>query len=86
MADRGSLFIDIYLPMLSIGFEFDGEQHFKYIEHFHGDRRGFANSRKRDLSKDDACKDKGITLVRVAYNEPMDHDSILKKIEEALDG
>jgi len=86
VADRGSLFIDIYLPALSIGFEYDGEQHFKYIEHFHGDRRGFANSRKRDLSKDDACVAKDITLVRVAYNEPMDHDSILKKIEDALDG
>lgn len=86
VADRGSLFIDIYLPALSIAFEYDGEQHFKYIEHFHGSRRGFAESRKRDLSKDDACAAKGITLIRVAYNEPMDHDSILEKIEAALDG
>lgn len=86
VADRGGLFIDIFLPALDIGFEYDGEQHFKFIEHFHGDRQTFAAARRRDLSKDDACQAKNITLIRVAYNEPMDKNSILEKIEVALDG
>ena len=85
VADRGSLFVDIFLPRMNLGFEFDGEQHFKFIEHFHGDRRGFAQARQRDALKDEACQEKGIILVRVAYNEPMTREAVLAKIEEAMD-
>lgn len=84
IADHGGLFIDIYLPGLNIGFEYDGEQHFRFIEHFHGSRENFIAARKRDLAKDDVCEEKGIILVRVAYNEPMEKENILCKIERAL--
>ena len=84
VADRGSLFVDIFLPRMNIGFEFDGEQHFQYIEHFHGDRRGFLRAQRRDAEKDEACREKGIILIRVAYNEPMTRDHVMAKIEEAL--
>lgn len=84
VADRGALFIDIYVPRLSIGFEYDGEQHFEYIEYFHGDRKGFLRARRRDAEKDEMCEKKGITLIRLAYNEPMTKEHVLKKIEEAL--
>ena len=86
VADRGGLFIDIYLPRMGLGFEFDGEQHFKFIEHFHGDMKGFLRARKRDSEKDEMCEKKGITLIRVAYNEPMTKDHVMSKIEEGLDG
>lgn len=84
VARHGSLFLDIYLPGLGLAFEYDGEQHFKYIEHFHGSRQGFAQARKRDHDKDDRCDELKITLIRVAYNEEMSRDLVLDKIEEAL--
>jgi very-short-patch-repair endonuclease len=83
VADRGALFLDIFLPRLNLAFEYDGEQHFHYIEHFHGSRMGFAKARKRDLEKDEICKKRGITLIRVAYNEEMTKDTVSKKLEEA---
>lgn len=85
VADRGALFIDIFLPRLNIGFEFDGEQHFKFIEHFHGDIHNFIKAQRRDAEKDVACLGKGIKLIRVAFNEPMTKELVLQKIEEALD-
>ena len=85
VADRGALFLDIFLPRLDLAFEYDGIQHFQYIEHFHGDRMGFAKARKRDAEKDDACENKGITLIRVAYNEEMNKETVLKKLEDAHD-
>ncbi|MHA2063118.1 MAG: hypothetical protein ACXABY_01935 [Candidatus Thorarchaeota archaeon] len=86
IADRGALFLDIYLPRLKIAFEFDGEQHFRFIEHFHGDTQGWLLARRRDWRKDELCEEQGITLIRVAYNEPMTKENVLSKIEEGLDG
>ena len=86
VANFGALFLDIYLPGLSLAFEFDGEQHFRYVKHFHGNRQGFLNAQKRDVDKDDMCKEKQIILIRVAYDEKMSKDLVLGKVEDALNG
>jgi len=86
VAERGALFVDIYLPRLKVGFEFDGQQHFEYCEHFHGSRENFIKAKKRDAEKDDRCRDKGITLIRVAYNEEMTKDLVLGKLEDMWNG
>lgn len=85
VSDNGGLFIDLYLPRLGLGFEYDGEQHFKFIEHFHGTRENFLMARKRDLKKDELCVEKKIRLVRVRFDEPLTRDHILAKIDKALD-
>lgn len=85
LAEYGGLFIDIFLPKLNIAFEFDGEQHFRFIQHFHGTRDNFLMARKRDLKKTDLCQERGITLVRVRFDEPLTKDHILSRIDEALD-
>ncbi len=84
VARIGASFIDIYLPRLQMGFEYDGIQHFKYNEHFHGSRDNFLKARRRDNLKDDLCKEQKIILIRVAYDEEMSRNLVLGKIEEAL--
>jgi len=84
VAERGGLYVDIYLPRLHIAFEYDGIQHFKFIEHFHSSKQGFIQARKRDLRKNTMCEDLGITLVRVAYDEPMTKEDIMQKIDQAF--
>lgn len=86
VAERGALFLDIYLPRLKLAFEYDGIQHFEYSEHFHGSRENFLQARRRDNEKDGVCEAQGITLIRVAYNEEMNKDLVLEKIEVALNG
>ena len=86
VANFGALFLDIYLPRLGLAFEFDGEQHFKYVQHFHGNRQGFLNAKKRDLDKNETCKEKKITLIRVAFDEEMTREIVCGKVEEALNG
>jgi len=80
------LLVDIYIPTYRLAFEFDGEQHFRYTEYFHGDRQGFVRAQKRDLRKDELCQNQDITLVRVAYNEQLEEENIRSKIMEMLDG
>lgn len=86
VADRGALFVDIYLPALKVGFEYDGRQHFEFCEHFHGTRESFIQARRRDAAKDERCDELGITLIRVAYNEEMTKELLLAKLEEAWNG
>ncbi|MBO4736529.1 MAG: zinc-ribbon domain-containing protein, partial [Paludibacteraceae bacterium] len=43
--------IDIFIPSISLGIEYDGRRHHQYLE--------------KDLKKDRACKENGIKLIRV---------------------
>jgi len=84
IAARGALFLDLYLPRLKLAFEFDGDQHGRFVEHFHKDRQGFINARKRDFEKERLCEEQGITLIRIKYGEEMTLITVSKKIDEAL--
>jgi very-short-patch-repair endonuclease len=86
IASQGGLFLDIYLPRLKIAFEYDGPQHFTYSKHFHGNREAFFKARHRDAEKNELCEQRGITLIRVAYNESMTKEDIMNKLEGALNG
>lgn len=79
------LCLDYFLPHLMIAFEYQGEQHYRFIKHFHKDGKGFLDAQKRDLRKDDLCDEQGITLICVAYNEEMSKELVLSKLEKALD-
>jgi hypothetical protein len=53
------------LQQTGIIFEYDGEQHFKSVEGWGGDK-AFTNQIRKDLEKNSYCKDK-IKLVRIPY-------------------
>lgn len=59
------LSLDFYLPHHNLAFEFQGVQHDKYIQHFHGDREGFERQLKRDARKRQWCALNDITLIEV---------------------
>jgi hypothetical protein len=67
------LTLDIYIPLLKLGIEYDGIQHFKKVDFFHKDYLDFLNQTKHDKIKNDLCKSLGICLVRFDYT---DNDSI----------
>ena len=48
--------------------EFDGEQHFEFIEFFHKDESGFQSDRQRDLLKTNVCIRSNIKLIRLHFN------------------
>lgn len=85
IAFSGGLFLDIYLPQLGLAFEFDGEQHFTYSEHFHGSLDAFRASKKRDALKTTRCHELGVSLIRIRYDEEMTRDLVLNKLQQALD-
>lgn len=57
--------------------EYDGEQHFKFIPHFHSVEEGFYEQQKRDNIKTKYCLDNNIKLIRIPYTEFNNIDKIL---------
>lgn len=78
------LMLDIYCPALKLAIEFHGRQHFYYVEHFHGDMKGFEESQKRDERKEQMCSEQGITLVVFRYNDNLDEDIVLERLLDAI--
>lgn len=65
---------------LSCLIEYDGEQHFKPIEHFGGEK-GFQQRQHNDQIKNAFCKENNIPLIRIPY---WDYDNIETILEKEL--
>lgn len=65
---KNNLHFDFWLPQPNVAIEYDGEQHFKPFAHFGGEDN-FKKVQLRDRMKDSYCKNKGINLIRIRYDE-----------------
>jgi hypothetical protein len=71
--------LDIYIPSLSLAFEYQGEYH--YLDHYlFGDP---LEVQMRDEEKRQACKSLDITLIEVPYWWDYQRDSIVSFIQDA---
>jgi hypothetical protein len=76
--------LDVYCPKYRLAAEYHGQQHFQYVEHFHGDMEGYRDSMRRDARKIEICKEKGIALVAFDARDPMTEDYVFQQLLEAL--
>ena len=65
---QNNLRFDFYLPKLNICIEYDGEQHFKPIELFGGEKQ-YKIQVENDNIKNKFCKENNIKLIRIPYYE-----------------
>lgn len=63
----GSLKADFYLPRQKLMIEVHGEQHFKYVKHFHGSKANFLEACKRDARKAEWCQINNIKLIALPH-------------------
>lgn len=66
---------DFLLPEWKYIIEYDGMQHFKYVEHFHKDTETFEIKLQIDVDKSVEALKQGYTLIRISY-DMNDYDSI----------
>lgn len=81
-----NLYLDIYIPRIKVALECQGEQHYKFNKFFHSNSADFIQQKKNDELKKIFCKESGITLVEVLYNDSIDKELIFNKILKALKG
>lgn len=79
------LFFDFYIRELGILIEVQGQQHTKFIKHFHGNKEVFLAQKERDNLKIEYVQEnKLLSLIRFHYNEKITKSLILKKINDIL--
>lgn len=62
--------IDVYIPRLKLGFEYQGKQHFEPVNFFGGES-SFNIQRANDKKKEKICNDNGVKLIKVNYDDPL---------------
>jgi len=83
----GRQHLDIFLPELGIGIEYQGEQHVRGVDYFGGDD-AFARTAKRDAAKVMKCRRAGVRLLFVFHDEKLDEaaERLSAEIETRLRG
>lgn len=79
----GKQSLDFYLPDYNIGIECQGEQHFKPIKYFGGDKR-FKYAKKLDRKKFNLCKNNGINLLYYTNIENIEENNYIIYNKENL--
>ena len=62
-----NLEIDCFSPILKLGVEYNGQQHYKYNSFFHRNIDASTNQKYRDELKRRICQENGVTLIEVPY-------------------
>lgn len=71
--------LDVYIPSRRICIEYQGEQHYKSIEHFGGEE-SFIRRKQRDEQKQKICKENNVELIEWRYDEPINEMVLKRKI------
>lgn len=77
--ELGSLELDIWLPELRLGIEYQGEQHYMPVEHWGGEeglKKRIANDRK----KKKLCKSLNYHLIEFKYSEDLSVENVEHKL------
>jgi very-short-patch-repair endonuclease len=77
--NKRKLKFDFYLPDYNLCIEYDGEQHYKIVEYWGGEK-GLKYRKNNDIIKDNYCKENNINLLRISYKDFNNIETILKNI------
>jgi hypothetical protein len=78
------LFFDFFVKDMLIFVEVQGRQHDEFIKHFHEDRAGFLEHKRRDNLKKEYCEKRESVLLEIRSEEELDKDKIIERIWSAM--
>ena len=78
-----ALQLDRYYPDIKLAFEFDGKQHEEYNKYIHKSKKNFDYYKECDKLKEKYCKQRGITLIRIAWNYKITPEALKLDIKKA---
>jgi len=77
------LSLDFFNANKKIAIEVQGQQHFKYVKFFHGNRANFLSQIKRDVKKIEFCELNNIKLIEIYPNDILSKE-LFEKFEISL--
>lgn len=72
-----NLFVDFFFPDKNFALEYDGQQHYKFVEYFYKTQQNYINAINRDRLKESLLKEHNIPLVRISYKQKITPELIL---------
>jgi hypothetical protein len=72
--------LDIFIPNISVGIEYQGIQHYEPIDYF-GGVSVLKKQQERDFIKKELCKENNVILIEWKYTEDITHENLIKKLE-----
>lgn len=72
--------LDGYNSELKLAFEYNGEQHYMEINHFHRKDNAFEKQKQKDKQKIELCKQHNIQLIIIPYNVKNKEEFIINEI------
>jgi hypothetical protein len=78
-----SLELDIYIPELHLGIEYQGQQHFHAIEAW-GGQEALTRVQQHDVRKLELCRTAGVKLLTVDYTEPLIEEHVRTLLTEFM--
>lgn len=75
--------LDIYIPSLNMGIEYQGIQHYESIDFFGGEE-AFVYRQKLDARKKNLCDTNGLRLLAWPYTDEISMKNLKKKIAETI--
>jgi hypothetical protein len=76
--------LDVYCPSYKLAAEYHGRQHFYYTSKFYESKYEFEEAQKRDQRKVDVCKERGIALIVIRYNDELTEQSVYDRMLLAI--
>lgn len=73
--------LDIFIPSLSIGIEYQGKQHYTPIEHFGGEKH-FEKQQENDRRKKKLCSENGVRLIEWPYQEQITEENLMAMLSQ----
>jgi hypothetical protein len=74
---RKTVFLDFYCPLLKRAYEVHGEQHYKFVPHFHANIQAFAHQRALDSAKVEWCDINGIEVIELGFDTLEDWENMV---------
>jgi hypothetical protein len=71
---------DIVVPEKKMIVEYDGEQHFKFIKHFHKTKEGYEKYKDKSQQKQEVAENMGWDVKRFSYVEKIDDEDYIRKV------
>jgi len=75
--------LDVWIPELRIGIEYQGEQHYQVVRHWGGEE-GLIKRQENDKKKRNLCEKAGYTLVEFHHSEELSEETIRKKLSKYM--
>lgn len=72
-----NMYLDIFLPSRKLAVEIQGEQHYKFNNHFYKHEDDFRKAQMRDKRKAEWCNINGIDLVTLDYNNESEWERLI---------